>query len=111
MTKELCGHERGLKMPIAKDNAFDTRRRSVKLHSFEELAGEIDRVHAMAVAGRVRAVGNWTTAQVFLHLARFIQFSLDGFPFVYPWPTRWLARFVGWLSWRWLLRVALPSRL
>ena len=82
------------------------RRRRVYLRSLPDLIAEVDRVHAAAVEGRVRPLGNWTTAQTFQHLATFVQCSLDGFAFKYPWPMRWLSWLIGRLSWRLLLRLA-----
>jgi hypothetical protein len=90
----------------AVNTAAVTARRQVRLRSLADLAAEVERTHASAVAGRVRPLGNWTTAQVFHHLATFVEGSLDGFSFRYPWPLRWLSRLVGSLSWRWLLRMA-----
>jgi hypothetical protein len=55
-----------------------TRRREVCLRSFPDLAAEVERIRATAVAGRVRPLGNWTAAQAFHHRATFVEGSLDG---------------------------------
>jgi hypothetical protein len=76
------------------------------LRSLPDLVAEVDRVRASAVAGRVRPLGAWTAAQVFHHLGTFVEGSLDGFTFQYPWRLRWLSWLGGKLSWHWLMRWA-----
>jgi peptidoglycan/xylan/chitin deacetylase (PgdA/CDA1 family) len=81
-------------------------RRPIHLQSPSDLLAEVDRIQASASAGSVRPSGNWTAAQAFQHLAKFIEYSFDGFPFRYPWPYRvmvWLIRRV--LPWGWLLKL------
>src|SRR5215471_8421188 len=80
-------------------------RRPIHLQSPSDLLAEVDRIQASASVGSVRPSGNWTAAQAFQHLAKFIEYSFDGFPFRYPWPycvAVWLIRRV---SWRWLLQL------
>jgi hypothetical protein len=72
----------------------------------DDLAAEVERVVAAEAAGRVRPLGNWSAAQVLQHLGRLIEFSLDGFPFRYPWHLRLGARLIRLISWRWLLALA-----
>src|SRR5262245_56900693 len=81
-------------------------RRPIRLQSPADLLAEVDRIQASASVGAVRPSGNWTAAQAFQHLAKFIEYSFDGFPFQYPWPLRVGLWAVGRLSWRWLLRLA-----
>src|SRR5262249_49146802 len=81
-------------------------RRPIHLQSPSDLLVEVDRIAASAFAGFVRPAGNWTAGQAFQHLAKFIEYSYDGFPFRYPWPFRVLSWVVGKLSWRWLLQLA-----
>ena len=81
-------------------------RRPIHLQSPSDLLAEVDRIQASASGGSVRPSGNWTAAQTFQHLAKFIEYSFDGFPFRYPWPLRVVSWMVGQLSWRWLLRLA-----
>jgi hypothetical protein len=88
----------------------DTRsaaaRRPVQLRTVADLAAEVERVAAAAAASRVRALGNWSAAQVLWHLGRLMELSFGGFPFRYPWPVRWPARLLRVLLWRWLLALA-----
>src|SRR5262249_41566540 len=81
-------------------------RRQIRLQSPADLLAEVDRVQTSASVGSVRPLGNWTAAQAFQHLAKFIEYSFDGFPFRYPWPLRAASWVVGKLSWRWLLQLA-----
>jgi hypothetical protein len=83
-----------------------TARRQIHLRSLPDLVAEVERIRASAVAGRVRPLGNWTAAHVFHHLGKFVEGSLDGFPFQYPWRLRCLSWLVGQLSWGWLMRLA-----
>jgi hypothetical protein len=80
-------------------------RRQIHLQSPSDLLAEVDRIQASASVGSVRPSGNWTAAQAFAHLAKFIEYSFDGFPFRYPWRYRvavWLIRRV---SWSWLMQL------
>jgi hypothetical protein len=82
-------------------------RRAVRLRTVEELAAEMERVAAAAAAGKVRALGNWSPAQVLWHISRLIEFSFDGFPFRYRRGIRWLTLLLRAVAWRWLIRMAL----
>ncbi|WDI43927.1 DUF1569 domain-containing protein [Bremerella sp. P1] len=46
----------------------------------------------LAAAGSVQTLGNWTPAQVFEHLAKAFEMSLDGATFQAPLPLRWVAQ-------------------
>jgi hypothetical protein len=81
-------------------------RRVVRLETLDDLAAEVERVVRQAEAGRVRTLGNWTAAQVLQHVGRLVEFALDGFSFVYPWPTRLLVCLLRLVSWRWLVALA-----
>jgi hypothetical protein len=89
----------------------DTRRvahrRAVRLQTLGDLVAEVDRLAAAAEAGRVRCLGNWSAAQVFWHLAKFIECSLDGFPFRYRRGPEWITRLFRRFAWRWLIALAL----
>jgi hypothetical protein len=82
-------------------------RRVIRLRTVDELAAEVERVTAAAAAGKVRALGNWSPAQVLWHLGRLIEFSFDGFPFRYRRGVRWLTLLLRAVAWRWLIRMAL----
>jgi hypothetical protein len=91
-------------MPL--DTRTVTGRRALHLASLDDLSAEVERLAEAAAAGHVRALGNWSPAQALWHIGRLIGFSLDGFPFRYPWWLRWPARLLRLMSWRWLVRLA-----
>jgi hypothetical protein len=72
----------------------------------DDLATEVERVVAAAAAGKVQPLGNWSAAQVLQHVGRLMEFSLDGFPFLYPWHQRFVVRLIRLVSWRLLLALA-----
>jgi peptidoglycan/xylan/chitin deacetylase (PgdA/CDA1 family) len=80
-------------------------RRQIHLQSPSDLLAEVDRIQASASVGSVRPSGNWTAAQAFQHLAKFIEYSFDGFPFRYPWPYRVVVWLIRRVSWSWLLKL------
>jgi hypothetical protein len=81
-------------------------RRAVQLHTIDDLAAEVERVRAVADAGRVRPLGNWSPAQVLWHLGKLMELSFDGFSWRYRRGPIWLTRTIRFLAWRWLLRMA-----
>jgi hypothetical protein len=85
----------------------DTRRvagrRRIQLHSLDELLAEIERVTSAAGKGEVRSLGNWSAAQMFWHLGKFIELSFDGFPFRYRPAPAWVIRLLRFFAWRWLI--------
>jgi hypothetical protein len=88
------------------DTRAVTGRRTVRLETFDDLLADARRIVAAAEAGRARAAGNWSPAQVLQHVGRLIEFSLDGFPFRYSWWLRWQALLVRLVSYRLLVRLA-----
>ncbi len=58
-----------------------TDRRSLQFKTLQDIGAD---VAALDQAGAQRAAGNWTPAQNVEHIAMFIQYSLDGFPFRMP---------------------------
>jgi hypothetical protein len=83
------------------------RRRSLTLDSWADFRQEIERLDAARRLGGLERSGNWSLDQCCQHLGRWIEFSIDGFPFHYPWGYRLLGRIVRLLSWRWLVTMAL----
>lgn len=72
-----------------------TRRpdhRHLRFDDLEMLLGEIDRIVAAERAGRLRRSGNWTTGQTFGHLAAWIEYGYEGYPFRTPWYIRVVIR-------------------
>lgn len=60
-------------------------RRTVRYGSYDELLSDAERI---ASIDSVQTLGNWTTGQIFKHLADAIESSIDGSGFVLPWPIR-----------------------
>lgn len=52
-------------------------RRDVHYDNLDALLADAERL----AQSKVRLVGNWSLAKIFGHLARAIDFSIDGFPF------------------------------
>ncbi|MGD9720453.1 MAG: DUF1569 domain-containing protein [Pirellulales bacterium] len=75
-------------------------RRPLVLDSAAALQAEIERIIAAQAAGRLRATGNWTPAQICEHLARLIEFSYDGFPFRVRWHIRAASYVAKWVAWK-----------
>src|SRR5262245_43122858 len=84
-----------------------SRRRSVTFGSLADVRQEIDRLDAARRRGSLERRGNWSLDQCCQHLGRWIEFSLDGFPFQYPWHYRLVGRILKRVSWRGLVSLAL----
>jgi hypothetical protein len=63
-------------------------RRELKFASLEEVLTDADRLSS----GPVKALGNWSTGQVFRHLAIAFNGSIDGFTMTFPWYLRLIAK-------------------
>lgn len=82
-------------------------RRHVQLGSLDDLQAEVERIVAADRQGRLRTTGQWSAAQIIEHLAVFMRFSFDGFPFRYPWRLRLPARLLKPFAWKTLVKLAL----
>jgi hypothetical protein len=82
------------------------QRRVVTLPVVADFRHEIQALDAARSERRLRRSGNWSLDQCCQHLGRWIEFSIDGFPFKYPWHYRLVARLVRLLSWRLLVSLA-----
>ncbi|MAY74105.1 MAG: hypothetical protein CMJ31_05135 [Phycisphaerae bacterium] len=67
-------------------------RRSLTLGSIDELERELDRIDAAIQAGTIGHTGNWTPGQIGEHCAKFMRFSIDGFPTLAPGILRFFGR-------------------
>lgn len=74
------------------DTARVERRRKLRFADIDELLAELDRIMEAERAGRLRRTGNWTVGQTFGHLAAWIDFAYEGYPFKTPWLIRMLIR-------------------
>jgi len=73
-------------MPIDTTKVQD--RRKVKYASLQEVLADAERLSR----GNIKALGNWSAGQIFLHLARSMNSSIDGSDARFPWFLRMMAR-------------------
>lgn len=71
-------------------SAQTANRRAVSYATLQEIADDAIRLHA----AQAPTTGNWTQGQIFEHLARLMDGSLDGFDFTAAWPLRMIAKLV-----------------
>jgi hypothetical protein len=76
---------------------IDTRkaqRRELAFHCTGCLKEDLARIEAADRAGTLRTTGNWTAGEILDHVAKTIEFSVDGFPpeVRVAWPVRVIAR-------------------
>ena len=75
-------------MSIAANTTKSSDRRSLQFNTIDDLLAEADRIVAAEKAGTLRQSGNWTAGQAFGHLAAWMNYAYDGYPFKTPWPIR-----------------------
>lgn len=68
-----------------------SERRTLSFSSMDDILRDVD---ALDSAATRHATGNWSPAEVVQHVAKLIEFSLDGFTFTMPWPIRAFGRLV-----------------
>lgn len=73
---------------MAMDTTRVHGRRTVEYGSLRDVLADAERISQ----GPIRALGNWSAGQVFLHLARSLDTSIDGSEARPPWFFRLLAR-------------------
>jgi len=59
--------------------------RELSFSSCQDLAAELDGLERAHREGRLAHLGSWSPGQIFQHVARFMRYSFDGFPFRAPW--------------------------
>lgn len=75
------------------DTAKATDRRTLAFHSVEDVIADVDRIVDAEQRGTLRCTGNWSAGQVFGHLATWINYAYEGYPFHVPWFIRLLLKF------------------
>ncbi len=68
-------------------------RRALRFEKFAEVRRDLDTLHAGIAGGTLRTSGNWNAAQVFNHLAAFMEYPFNGYPPEIATPA-WIVRFV-----------------
>ena len=83
-------------------NPSAAQRRTLKFQTLDDILADAERV---AVSSPT-TLGNWSPGQIFMHLARGLDLSIDGAP-----PLPWYVRFVGsmFLKQRFLTRAMQPG--
>jgi hypothetical protein len=61
-------------------NTARAERRALHFETVDEILREVDRIVAAERAGALRRTGNWTTGQIFGHLAAWIEYGYEGYP-------------------------------
>jgi hypothetical protein len=68
-------------------------RRKLRFNNIDELLAEVERIVGSERSGQLRRTGNWTVGQIFGHLATWISYGYEGYPFrPPPWFIRWILR-------------------
>jgi hypothetical protein len=82
-------------MSKSKTTSAKPERRTLRFNSVDELLAEIDRIVSAEKAGTLRRTGNWSTGQIFGHLAAWIDYGYEGFPpgAHPPFFVRWVMKF------------------
>jgi len=74
-------------------NTAQAERRKLRFETIDECLAEVDRIVASERAGSLRRTGNWTTGQIFAHVAAWIDYGYDGYPLgPPPWPIRMILK-------------------
>lgn len=79
-------------MSIAADTTKTPGRRSLRFRTINDVLADMDRIVAAEEAGTLRQSGNWTAGQAFGHIAAWMNYAYDGYPFKVPWFIRLILR-------------------
>ncbi len=73
------------------DTRTVTGRRALHFSALDDILVDAERISS---SEHVRTLGNWSAAQIVLHVAMGMEYSIDGVPSRIPAPARWVARLV-----------------
>lgn len=78
-------------------NTAKIERRKLWFHSIEELLKELDRIEEADRRGTLNVQGNWTSGQIFAHIAAWIEYGWVGYPVAAPpffikWVLKWMCK-------------------
>lgn len=76
-------------MPV---NTASSDRRKLRFENVNAALREVDRIVAAEEAGKLRRAGAWTTGQTFGHVAAWINYAYEGYPFKVPWFIRLIVK-------------------
>lgn len=72
-------------------------RRALRLENLAEALRDLDALRAAIAGGTLRTSGNWNAAQVYNHLAAFMEYPFNGYPpemSTLPWFLRFVMQFM-----------------
>jgi len=78
--------------------------RTLRFPDVRAVIAELDRLDAARRAGTLRVAGNWTPGQIFGHVATWIDYGFDGYPFRPP----WLLRVIGLMLKKRMISKSMP---
>jgi hypothetical protein len=61
-------------------NTKSVQIRRLRFNSIAEVQAEADRIAAAEKSGKLKQLGNWSSGQIFNHLASWASFPYDGYP-------------------------------
>lgn len=79
------------------DTGKSQDRRTLRFANFAEVLRDLDALRAAIAGGTLRTTGNWNAAQVFNHLAAFMEYPFSGYPpelAAPPWFVRFVMKFM-----------------
>lgn len=70
----------------------NAKRRALRFETVDDVLAEVERLVAAEREGWLRRTGNWTLGQTLGHLAAWIDYAYEGYPFRVPWFIRFFVR-------------------
>ncbi len=81
-------------------------RRALRFETLDEMLQEVERLCAVEQSGKLQRSGNWTLGQALGHLAAWINYAYEGYPFR---SAPWFVRLFVKLQRKRLLNKGLPA--
>lgn len=76
------------------DTAAAPKPRRLRFETLDQMLDEVRRIAQADAGGCLQRAGNWSPGQTFGHLAAWINYAYDGYPFAAPWYMRLLGRLI-----------------
>lgn len=67
-------------------------KRPIRFESFDDILADMESIERSHNAGTLRTSGNWGPGQIFAHLAKTMDMSIDGADFKIPTPLKLVAK-------------------
>lgn len=81
-------------------------RRRLRLHTIDDALADVERIVTADRAGKLRRTGNWTAGQTLGHIATWINYAWEGYPFSAP---PWFIRAILRLKKRGYIQNGMPA--